>query len=251
MNNRKPAQSRYWMLVRRAAVPLLMLSTAALLLSGLWIWVQQQAGDVVTLQVEGRLRYVLPGDVQVVARPHLQAGFFDLDIRAVHAAVLELPWVERAEVRRRWPSGVVVRVWERQPLARWGEKSLMSTQGELFTPAPGSLPTGLPALTGPDGTERLLLESLLHFSDVLAPAGLKVAAIAIDARGAWSVTLDIGLAMRLGRSQIEERLRRFSDTAVPTLGDRIEQVAYVDLRYGNGFAVRWREQTPAAAAEEG
>lgn len=250
MNNRKP-QQRYRQMARRAAMPLLMLGAGLLLTAGLWFWVQQQTGDVLTLQVEGRLRYVLPGDVQVVAKPHLQAGFFDLDIRAVHAAVLELPWVERVEVRRRWPSGVIVRIWERQPLARWGERSLISTRGELFMPARGTLPAGLPELTGPDGTERLLLESLVHFSDVLAPAGLKVAAIAIDARGAWGVKLDIGLAMRLGRGQIEERLRRFADTVVPTLGDRIEQVAYVDLRYGNGFAVRWREPAPATAAEEG
>ena len=238
-------------LAQRAALPLLVLSMALLLVVGLWLWAQQQAGDVLTLQVEGRLRYVVPGDVQVVAKPHLQAGFFDLDLRSVHAAVLELPWVERTEVRRRWPNGVIVRIWERQPLASWGDHSLISTRGELFTPARGTLPTGLPALTGPQGTERLLVESLLHFSDVLAPAGLKVTAIDVDARGAWNVSLDINMVMHLGRDRIEERLRRFADTAVPTLGDRLQQVAYVDLRYGNGFAVRWREQAPAPATEEG
>jgi cell division protein FtsQ len=250
MSGRRPP-APYAQFARRAAVPALMLGTTLLLVAGLWLWVQRQAGDVLTLQVEGRLRYVVPGDVQVVAKPHLQAGFFDLDLRAVHAAVLGLPWVERAEVRRRWPNGVVVRVWERQPLARWGETALISAAGERFAPAAGTLPLGLPALSGPEGTERLLVESLRHFTEVLAPAGLKVAAIGIDARGAWTVTLDIGLEMRLGRDRIEERLRRFADTAVPTLGDRLEQVAYVDLRYGNGFAVRWREHAPPAAAEEG
>ncbi|HXG29237.1 MAG TPA: cell division protein FtsQ/DivIB [Nevskiales bacterium] len=246
---RSPAP--YAQFARWAAVPALMLGTALLLVAGLWLWVQRQAGDVLTLQVEGRLRYVVPGDVQVVVKPHLQAGFFELDLHAVHAAVLGLPWVERAEVRRRWPNGVVVRIWERQPLARWGETALISTTGERFAPAAGTLPVGLPALSGPEGTERLLVESLRHFTDVLAPAGLKVAAITIDARGAWTVTLDIGLVMRLGRDRIEERLRRFADTAVPTLGDRIGQVAYVDLRYGNGFAVRWREQAPVPGVEEG
>jgi cell division protein FtsQ len=251
VSSRKSQAGRYEAIARRASAPVLLFGTVLLLAVGLWMWVQQQAGDVLTLQVEGRLRYVVPGDVQVIAKPHLQAGFFDLDIREVHAAVLELPWVERVEVRRRWPNGVVVRIWERQAIARWGEQSLISSHGDLFTPAHGTLPTGLPQLSGPDGTERLLLESLAHFSDVLAPAGLKVAGINIDARGAWSVTLDIGLAMRLGRGQIEERLQRFANTALPTLGDRIEQVAYVDLRYGNGFAVRWREQASSTAVEEG
>jgi cell division protein FtsQ len=146
---------------------------------------------------------------------------------------------------------VVVRVWERQPLARWGATSLISHRGESFTPAAGTLPAGLPVLSGPKGTEGLLVESLAHFGEVLAPAGLKVVVIEIDERGAWSVALDAGLAMRLGRDRIEERLRRFADVALPTLGDRIQQVAYVDLRYGNGFAVRWRDSVPAPAAEEG
>lgn len=248
MSRQRPPPSRaQWL--RRAAAPLLMLGAGLLLAGGLWHWVQQQAGENLTLVVEGRLQQVRPGDVQQVSMRHLQAGFFELDIRRVHAAVLELPWVERAEVRRRWPNGVVVRIWERQPLARWRESSLISVHGELFTPPPGTLPAGLPALSGPPGTEQVLIESLAHFSDVLAPAGLKIATIGIDDRGAWTVALDAGLAMRLGRHRIEERLRRFADIALPTLGDRIEQVAYVDLRYGNGFAVRWHD--PARATEEG
>lgn len=250
MNARKP-DSRWTGVVRRALAPLLMLAVLTVLVGGLWFWVQQQSSDIVHLEIQGRLRYVAPGDVQVVVRPYLHAGFFDIDIRAMHAAVQELPWVERAQIQRRWPNGVVVRIHERQPVARWDDKSLLTLRGEVFTPAHGTLPEGLPVLSGPANTERVLLESLLHFNDVIAPAGLKVASIGIDPRGAWNVTLDIGLAMRLGRTQIEERLRRFADTAVPTLGDRLEQVAYVDLRYGNGFAVRWRDTTPPPAAEEG
>lgn len=248
----RPNRQKLAALARRALGPGLLLAALALLGTGLWVWVQRQAGDVVTLTVQGRLRYVAPGDVQVVVKPFLQAGFFELDIRAMHAAVQELPWVERAQVQRRWPNGVVVRIRERQPVARWGERSLMTLRAEVFTPAFGSLPPGLPLLEGPPNTERVLLESLLHFNDVMGSAGLKVASIAIDPRGAWNVALDNGLALRLGRTQIEERLRRFNDIAVPTLGDRLENVAVVDLRYGNGFAVRWREQTsPPATTEEG
>lgn len=250
MNARSPA-NRWAVAAHRVLPPLLLLGVVITLAGGLWFWVQQQAGDIVHLEVQGKLRHVAPGDVQVVVRPYLHAGFFDIDIRAMHRAVQELPWVERVQIQRRWPNGVIVRINERQPVARWDEKSLLTLRGEVFTPAHGTLPEGLPVLSGPANTERVLLESLLHFNDVIAPAGLKIASIGIDPRGAWNVTLDTGMAMRLGRTQIEERLRRFADTAVPTLGDRLEQVAYVDLRYGNGFAVRWRETPPPLAAEEG
>ncbi|MGH8458119.1 MAG: hypothetical protein ACRESV_02110, partial [Nevskiales bacterium] len=61
MNSRQPQKGRYLAIARRASAPLLLFGTTLLLAGGLWLWVQQQAGDVLTLQVEGRLRYVLPG----------------------------------------------------------------------------------------------------------------------------------------------------------------------------------------------
>jgi cell division protein FtsQ len=236
---------------RQWAPPLLVLLGLLLLAGTFYAWVLSQAGRVLTVQVEGRLRHMNPAEVAAAARPHLQTSFFRVDIRSVHDSVLALPWVERAQVRRRWPDGVVLQVWEKSAAARWGEKSLVTGDGAVFTPTKGTLPNGLPLLHGPADSERLLLESLSHFGDLLAPAGLKVAAIQIDDRGSWIVQMDSGLALRLGRGEIEERLRRFVDSTVPTLGDRLQQVAYVDLRYSSGFAVGWKvlPPEPQAAAE--
>jgi cell division protein FtsQ len=192
-----------------------------------------------------------PKEVQAVVSPYLEAGFFDLDMRAVHDAVSALPWVEQAQVRRRWPDGVIVHVREREPVARWRDNSLVTAEALVFSPPRATMPAGLPLLSGPETTERLMLQSLMHIGDMLAPAGLRVAAIRIDDRGAWSVELDTGMVMHLGRTQIEERLRRFSDITIPTLGDRLDQVAYVDLRYGSGFAVGWREKPPVPDMGEG
>jgi cell division protein FtsQ len=229
----------------------LVLLILALFAAALFAWIQNQAGTLFVVHVEGRLKHVTPSEVAAAARPFLHVGFFDLDIHGVHDSVAALPWVDHAQVRRRWPNGVVVHVWERQPVALWGDRSLLTAEGTVFTPTRGTLPTGLPALRGPADTERVLLEGLAHMGDVLAPAGLKVVAIGIDDRGSWNVHLDTGLVLRLGRSQIEERLRRFADTTVPTLGDRLERVAYVDMRYGSGFAVGWREPPPVPQPGEG
>lgn len=229
----------------------LVLLILTLFAAALFAWIQSQASTLFIVHVEGRLKHVTPAEVAVAARPYLHVGFFDLDIRGVHNSVAALPWVDRAQVRRRWPNGVVVHVWERQPAALWDEHSLLTADGVVFTPTKATLPADLPSLRGPKDTERLLLEGLSHMSDVLAPAGLKVMAIAIDDRGSWNVQLDTGLVLRLGRSQIEERLRRFADTTVPTLGDRLERVTYVDMRYGSGFAVGWREPPPVPEPGEG
>ena len=49
----------------------------------------------------------------------------------------------------------------------------------------------------------------------------------------------------LGRREIDERLYRFFDVVAPALANDLKRVAYVDLRYTNGFAVGWREAQPA------
>jgi hypothetical protein len=68
-------------------------------------------------------------------RPRLGKGFFALDLDAVQKAVAALPWVESVEARKRWPDTLVLRIYERQPFARWNEKQLVSRQGALFSVA--------------------------------------------------------------------------------------------------------------------
>jgi len=88
-------------------------------------------------------------------------------------------------------------------------------------------------------------------------------ALTLDARGALNLTLDNGVQVRLGRQQIESRFERFMLVAAKLVSQRAADIAYVDMRYGNGFAVGWKgsnghlAQQPApparapAAASEG
>ena len=58
--------------------------------------------------------------------PYAQRGFFAVDLEAAQTAVAHLPWVERAEVRKRWPDVLEVQVIEHMPFARWGADRLLS-----------------------------------------------------------------------------------------------------------------------------
>jgi len=60
-----------------------------------------------------------------------QLGFFNLDIAEIQQEVEELPWVEKAYVRRIWPESISVHIEEHQPVARWGEDGLLSDNFKL------------------------------------------------------------------------------------------------------------------------
>ena len=93
---------------------------------------------------------------------------------------------------------------------------------------------------GPPGSEGEVTARYLVAQGRLTEVGLRLVALQLDARGAWAMTLDDGVQVRLGRQQVDERFERFMAVAAKLVSQRAADIAYVDLRYGNGFAVGWK-----------
>lgn len=238
---RRPDANAIWLSLAGAG---LLLGAAACTLQGL----RQQGEGPRRLYVTGELAHVDDDAIVAAAKPYLDADFFDLDLDAIREAVASEPWLAAVRVYRRWPNGVVVRVHEHRPMALWGEDAVLAADGGLFTPRAGERPEGLPRLSGPEGSQQRLLARLPELRAAVAPAGRKIVRLSMDPRGAWEAELDDGLTLRLGRNDIEDRARRFARYAAPALGERLESAGYVDLRYGDGFAVGG---TRAKTADEG
>jgi cell division protein FtsQ len=200
------------------------------------------------LVVEGTFQRVTPIQVEAALAAELDAGFLTADLSALRAHVEALDWVDRANVGRRWPDTLIVRVTEHQAAARWGESGLLNVRGELFTQQSQYAFPELPSLAGPAGSERDVARRYLAVRGKLAEADLGLASLSMDERGAWRLVLGGGQEIRLGRRDIDERLYRFFDVVAPTLAGDLKRVEYVDLRYTNGFAVGWRDGPPANLA---
>ena len=165
----------------------------------------------------------------------------------IRRAVESVPWVDHARVARRWPNSLHVTVTEQTAAARWGESGLLNTRGELFARAEAHVPAELPRLSGPQGTESEVAQRFLSIQGHVLEAGMRIAALRLDDRGAWEMDLDSGVTVRLGRRDVDERLARFIHTASQVIARRLSEISYVDMRYSNGFAIGWRNQgTPAS-----
>ena len=77
-----------------------------------------------------------------------------------------------------------------------------------------------------------------YFQRSLGTIGLAPVQVQVSARRAWQVRLASGLTLQLGRENVEARLDRFIAVYDRTVGRLQRKLAYVDLRYPNGFAVR-------------
>jgi cell division protein FtsQ len=201
------------------------------------------------VSVEGRFQRVSPVQVEQAVTTGLTAGFMTVDLAAVRARVEDMAWVDQARVKRRWPNGLRVEITEQVAAARWGESGLLNTRGELFIRNARHVPPELPRLSGPEGTEWQVAQRYLSAQGRLIEAGTRLTALSLDARGAWELELANGIGVRLGRREVEERLDRFIQTALPVMSGRAREVAYIDMRYSNGFAIGWKKSGALAISQ--
>lgn len=250
MNARNETAVKFW----RKRIVILGGAAALLLLTGLgllaWFAGPVLAGPKLSqLTLSGRLQHVQPAAVLAAVQPAVGSGFFTTDVDTVSAAVTAVPWVAQADVRRQWPHTLHISVTEEVPVARWNGDGLMDAQGRVFVHSTDAAYAALPALAGREGTEQDVLAQYDTLQALLVPRGLSIATLAVDARGAATLLLDDGIEVRLGREDAEARLARFSSVALPALGAKLATVAYVDMRYTNGFAVGWKSAAGAQARQ--
>ena len=223
---------------RRIGVSLSGLAVIALALLALGWLLDQPIQRVV---VSGRLQRVSAMDVEKVVRARLSgAGLVSVNLAAISQGLSSLPWVASAAVQRSWPRGLKIDITEQTAVARWNNAGLINSSGTLFVSESRFIPPELPQLQGPTGAEVEVTQRYLGTQGRLTEVGMRLTTLELDARGAWNMTLDNGVVVRLGRQQMDERFDRFMLVAAKLVSQRATDIAYVDMRYGNGFAVGWK-----------
>jgi cell division protein FtsQ len=209
----------------------------------IWLLAQSDTLPIRSVKVEGEFRYLAQQDVYEALGGLASGGFFNVDVRAVKKATESLPWVDSASVRRAWPDTLRLEITEQVPLAKWGEHQVVNVRGELFQPPVKGLPDNLPKFIGPAGTGQKVAANYLLLSKKMAQISLRINEVTLTDRRAWGIRLENGLYLLLGKTVSNERLERFIAVYPKLLGKEIARVDSIDLRYTNGFAVRWKEST--------
>jgi cell division protein FtsQ len=107
----------------------------------------------------------------------------------------------------------------------------------------------LPELRGPDSRLAEVVSFYAETQKAFANTKLRITGVALTERGSWSLTTSSGAQIVVGdRDQAGRRLRRFLDVYPQLMVGHNDGFAYADLRYTNGFAVRWPSQAPAVNA---
>ncbi len=235
-----PTRDGRWVKWLRALVALGTLVALGLGTVEGWRWMQRPGVlPLSAVHVQGSATHLSESDVARLLRPFLGQNFVTLDLHAVRGALAANPWVKQVSVHRRWPNTLVVNLTERVPYARWGAEGMVDINGQTFIPQ--SVPEGdWPQLAGPAGQERRVMEQFARTHKRLAADGLSLEGLELDDRRAWRLHLANGISVNLGRADYDMRVARLLDVYPRVLAPRAQQVAEIDLRYSNGFTVRWQ-----------
>jgi cell division protein FtsQ len=223
---------------------LVMLTCAA---AGVWWLAQMPMFTLRTIRIEimdqAELRHVNHLTLRSGTLGKIKGNFFTSNLDTVRLAFESVPWVRRATVRREWPNQLIVALEEHEVLGTWGEDGrLLSAKGDLFTAnlAEAEDDHFLPELSGPDGSEKEVLRRFADLRSWFAPLKLEPQALALSDRYAWTVKLDNGMSVALGREQTKTTLKERVDRLTgiyPQLASRLTDIDTIDMRYPNGLAL--------------
>lgn len=225
------------------ALILFSLLVAGIVWAGQWFLNTEQLG-VAKVRIEGELKHTTATALQSTIAKQVLKNFFIVDLDQIRDNIETLPWIAESHIRRLWPLTLVVWLREREALARWGEHSLVSPEGVVFTPDPHTIPSQLITLSGPEGSANQVINVYQWLNKHFSDKGLTIDKLALSERHAWYIDLASGLHLSVGTQNLTQRIERFLQyiSRLP----QPEAIEQVDLRYANGFAVRWRASVVTA-----
>jgi cell division protein FtsQ len=211
------------------------------------------AFDIQGMTVVGDTRHNNSLTLRANVAPRIAGTFFTVDLGRVRAAFEAAPWVRRAVVHREFPNRLRVSLQEHAPVALWsgeggqGDARLVNSFGEVFEANLGEVEQdSLPVLSGPEGQSAEVLAMYRAIEPQFAAMDLDLERLSLSGRGSWSLHLDAGAEIELGRgspNEVAPRVDRFLKTltqVVSRYGRAANAMESADLRHENGYAIRLR-----------
>lgn len=196
------------------------------------------------VKVQGQYQYVSADALKLTLMPYVKSGFFNVNIRSAQNALLNIPGVQSASIRRVFPDTVQISIIEQQAIARWDGVGLISSTGVIFTPRLIDLSrfNDLPLFSAETSDIPEILKMYTAVTALLQAVGLKLDALSVDPTGDWQLKTEQGFEIELGSVDMLSRLQAFLQGYKALMESQPGNgLVYVDLRYRKGFAVQWQE----------
>ncbi|MBE0492940.1 MAG: FtsQ-type POTRA domain-containing protein [Thiomicrospira sp.] len=199
---------------------------------------QSRGVDYLSYSIVDSLQHVSFDDVDEALVPYLAQSFWEVDLSKLKRSLEQVNWIENATIKRSWPGYLEISIEEHNPIARWGDKDLISQQGKIFRPASQQGFEHLIHLQGDRLQVPALLAVLETFQQNLSALNWQVTSLSQQVDGVFRLKFDTGQDLIVDSANWTTKLPRFVK-AYPMLSKKlVESAQSFDLRYSNGVAVK-------------
>jgi cell division protein FtsQ len=190
-------------------------------------------------------------ELAVLEKLELGGSLIGFDVGAAQERVSDLPWVERAAVRKFYPNALVVEIVERRPFALWqrdGEVFLVDRGGTEIVPLEDGRFAGLPLLVGEGANDRVADFVGTIQAEPEVAARMRAAVLVAGRR--WDLHLDNPVTVKLPERNLRGALAQLAklDAERRLLA---RDVIVVDLRLPDRITVRLPEGRSLEEVTEG
>ncbi|MBT5939173.1 MAG: FtsQ-type POTRA domain-containing protein, partial [Rhodospirillaceae bacterium] len=114
-----------------------------------WLLGNEKLFPITAVKIKGSYSQISQQLLQQKITPFVQGSFFSVKTDELQTQLKLIPWIATVNIRRIFPSTIVVTVAENKAVYIWNEQGLLTETGVLFSPDKASYPKGLPTLNGP------------------------------------------------------------------------------------------------------
>ena len=191
--------------------------------------------------IDGDLKYLDQEQLKQDIANYTKKGFFQIDLKKISQLLQDDRWVSEVSVRRIWPSSVLVKIKERTPKAKLNKNSFFDEKGNIFKPL--YIPNiNILQIEDLSGDPENLFFIANQINKKFRENGLFLKGLKKTKLGIIKLELSDFKEVILGDElNFEDNLARFLNSYQLVLKSLWFKIAKVDLRYVDGFAVRFEK----------
>ena len=227
-----------------AKLSLLLISMTILLMASLMSGViKSNHWEVSNIKLDAEFRRVNSEQIRVIVAAYPERSFFKIKADVIRNNLNTIPWVKKVTVNKKWPDSLIIKLIEHKAVAVWNDNQLLNNHGEIFIVDSIDDLSSLPKIEGKDTQSQLIWDHFNRYSDIIKRTGYDIRSTKVSNRGGWDLYLSNGINLKLGSQQIDAKLIRLIDTWTKLANLNDEMPETIDLRYTNGYAVKWPKKT--------
>ncbi|WP_321174127.1 cell division protein FtsQ/DivIB [Francisella sp. W12-1067] len=164
--------------------------------------------------------------------------WFDLNIEDIEKHLYRIQGVDYILVKKVWPSTLVIYLYNRKPIAYWGNNKILLDNMDIVKPAIFNYDQELPYIQSNDENNRhYIYETYQKLNDIAKTNSSEIIEIFYQGNQ-FKLQLLNDQVVILGSRNLNLRLKEYFRN-YKRVKD-YESVEYFDMRYANGFAIKYK-----------